>query len=248
MALLGNGLRTSLNEAQRSCIRIQDNFLSVSLNLHDDYCYLPKGRVMRIFLFKLCLGAAVVITGCRLFPPTTEHKSPNTPHDQKSPPRTAIHHPLLGPNQFLETDVEWNPEGIVLYKKTMEPASGSLVRFFPAGQMRSAVQFVDGRREGTAKWWGSDGELRHTRQYEQGRLHGSWVEYYPGTDEPRQEQVFVDGREILRRGWWPNGEKQFEVLFVNGEEKSRKAWNIEGNMTASSSPSQPLDGNRTKLP
>ena len=203
---------------------------------------------MRTNLFNLSLGAAIVITGCRIFPLSSEHKNQNNPPEQKLPPEVTTGHPSLEPDQFRETDVELSSEGIFLQKNSKNPVSGSLVEFFPAGQMRSAVQFVDGRREGTAKWWGSDGRLRHTRQYEQGRLHGSWVEYYPGTNEPRQEQVYVDGSEILRRGWWPNGAKQFEVLFIDGEEKSRKAWDIGGSLTVLSNPSQSLDDNKTNLP
>ena len=203
---------------------------------------------MQLNQIKLSLIAVVVLAGCRIFPLSSEDNSPKPLPSQKLPPGKSVFKPTLKPDQFLEANVESNSEGIYLHKGSSNPVSGSLVEFFPNGQMRSTIPIINGRREGSAKWWGSDGRLRHTRQYEQGRLNGSWVEYYPGTNEPRQEQVYVDGSEILRRGWWPNGAKQFEVLFINGEEKSRKAWDIEGTMTASSSPSQPLDGNRTKLP
>ena len=194
---------------------------------------------------KLSLIAVVVLTGCRIFPLSSDDKGPTPLPSQKLPPGKSEFKPTLKPDQFLEANVESNSEGIYLHKGSHNPISGSLVEFFPNGQMRSTIPMINGRREGAAKWWGSDGKLRHIRQYEQGRLHGSWVEYYPGTSEPRQEQVYVDGSEILRRGWWPNGAKQFEVMFVNGKEKSRKTWDIGGILTGATSSIRPLDNNKT---
>ena len=70
-------------------------------------------------------------------------------------------------------------------------------------------------------------------------MNGSWIEYYSSTGRKKQEQTYQNGVEILRRGWWPNGMKRFEVGFVDGVEKSRTLWDQEGKPVGKSvSPAQ----------
>ena len=136
--------------------------------------------------------------------------------------------PILKPDEFLLADTTEGDDGVLRFASNQIPAAGTMVEFYESGQKKMAIPFLDGRRQGTAQWWSPNGSLWHTRQYLEGELNGVWVEYYAGSIIRRQEQLYDEGTEILRRGWWPNGAKQFEVTFANGLERTRKAWSIDG--------------------
>ena len=168
------------------------------------------------------------ILGCQYLPIYKDPVEPSPDVPERSTPVPTPERPVLKPDEFLLADTVAGPDGILRFVSNQIPAAGTMVEFYESGQKRMAIPFLDGRRQGTAQWWSPDGSLKHSRQYLTGKLNGVWVEYYPGSKTRRQEQLYDEGIEILRRGWWPNGAKQFEVTFANGLEQTRKSWGIDG--------------------
>ena len=178
------------------------------------------------------------ILGCQYLPLSKNPVKPPPNVPDYSAPVFSSARPILKTGEFLLADTIEDADGVLLFVSNRIPAAGTMVEFYESGQKRMAIPFLDGHRQGTAQWWNPDGQLKHTRQYLEGKLNGVWVEYYPGSKIRRQEQLYDEGTEILRRGWWPNGAKQFEVIFANGFEQTRKSWGIDGAAISS----------RTRLP
>lgn len=81
-----------------------------------------------------------------------------------------------------------------------EPLSGWLV-LRAGGQMRERTPYWQGRREGLAEAWHSNGQRAYARLYR------------------------GDKRTGVHRGWWPNGQLQFERRYVNDQfEGTQRAW------------------------
>ena len=168
------------------------------------------------------------ILGCQYLPISKDPVEPSPDVPERSTPVPTPERPVLKPDEFLLADTVAGTDGVLRFVRNQIPVAGTMVEFYESGQKRMAIPFLDGRRQGTAQWWGPNGSLKHSRQYLTGKLNGVWVEYYPGSKTRRQEQLYDEGIEILRRGWWPNGAKQFEVTFANGLEQTRKSWGIDG--------------------
>ena len=167
----------------------------------------------------------LLFTGCKIFPLKSNNSSGETPNTTETP-KPAI--PPLSSAEFLKDSTYIEPHGALHSIKDKKPVTGVLVAFHPNGRKKSEINYIDGLREGSAQWWATTGQLKHIRNYHKGELSGSWTEYYGGSDQKRQEQIYDSGAEIMRQGWWPTGKKKFEATFLNGEEKSRQSWDASG--------------------
>lgn len=181
-----------------------------------------------ILITIIVLGGTV---GCQYLPLSKDPDVSNLGKNNLQKHIPSPPQPTLQSGEFLAKDTALGPDGVLRFTANQQRAEGTLVALFETGQKRMAITYVGGLRQGNAEWWGADGRLKHKRQYLQGKLNGVWVEYYAGSNAPRQEQLYDDGTEILRRGWWPNGKKQFEITFANGKEISRKTWEADGTLS-----------------
>jgi hypothetical protein len=183
----------------------------------------------RIFVVSLSL----LLAGCTNFPLS---KSGNSRESVSGPEMPAC--PVIPPlfsgelvgssDAFHKKSTYTGPSGVLYSSKNNAPCRGILVDFYPNGRKKSEINYIDGLREGSAQWWAITGRLKHIRNYHKGQLSGSWTEYYEGSLQKRQEHLYDNGTEVMRRGWWPNGEKKFEASFLNGNEKSRQSWDALG--------------------
>ena len=187
---------------------------------------------MRIlFILSVCLMACA----CRYLPldkPTSQQIAlvPSTPEP------TVIPVQPLGAGEIYVGQTRLHSDGKTYDFRSGKLVTGRVVDFFPNGQRRFEKSMVNGLISGNATWWDDAGRITHQRTYEVGLLNGSWIEYYSSTGRKNQEQTYQNGVEILRRGWWPNGMKRFEVGFVDGVEKSRTLWDQEGKPVRKSGP------------
>ena len=163
-------------------------------------------------------------TSCSYLPLSDPGRDLSTHANAIEAPRPKAFTPSLGKQEFLETSTYTDGEGRLYSAQNKTHLTGTLVAFHRTGQKKYEINYIEGLREGSAQWWTSDGQLKHLRNYNKGKLSGSWVEYYEDSEQKQQEQIYDNGVEIMRRGWWPNGSKKFEVVFENGEEKSRQSW------------------------
>lgn len=73
-----------------------------------------------------------------------------------------------------------------------EPLTGQAVTFYPNGQMASADEFVDGRRQGYARSWFPNGVMAYEVFYS------------------------AEQKQGLERSWWANGQLRYQLTFVDG--------------------------------
>ena len=170
------------------------------------------------------VGLLFLGVGCNILPLSDPGRNLDNPSSSNDTPKPTLVIPPLGEQEILETSTYTSPDGELYSIQNKTPITGTLVAFYHAGQKKYEINYIEGLREGSAQWWTSSGQLKHLRNYHKGQLSGSQVEYYEGSDQKRQEQIYDNGVEIMRLGWWPNGSKKFEVAFENGEEKSRQSW------------------------
>ena len=187
------------------------------------------GIVVVPFLFQF--------TGCKYLPLSKSGESSEKISNPVETPGPVI--PPLSSTEFLKDSTYVGPNGALHAINNKKPVTGVLVAFHPNGHKQSEINYIDGLREGSAQWWAITGRLKHIRNYHMGELSGSWTEYYGGSDQKRQEQIYDNGIEIMRTGWWPNGKKKFEATFLNGEGKSRQSWDASGAPTHEKTTSTP---------
>ena len=185
----------------------------------------------------------LLFTGCKIFPLKSNNSSGKTSNPTETPGPVI---PPLSSVEFLEASTYVGPSDALHSIKDKKPVTGVLVAFHPNGLKKSEINYIDGLREGSAQWWTASGQLKHLRNYHKGQLSGSWVEYHEGSEQKRQEQIYDNGTEIMRRGWWPNGMKKFEATFQNGKEKTRKEWDISGAPTHQKTTPAPATATPTK--
>ena len=144
-----------------------------------------------------------------------------------------------GAGEIYAKQTRLHSNGKIYEVRSGKLVNGKLVDFHSNGQRRFEKSMVNGLSEGNAIWWDVAGRITHQRTYQAGLLNGFWIEYYPSIGRKKQEQLYENGVETLRRGWWPNRMKRFEVEFVDGVEKSRALWDQEGKPVGKSVPPTP---------
>ena len=170
------------------------------------------------------VGLLFLGVGCNILHLSDPGRNLENPSSGNDTPKPTLVIPALGEQEILETSTYTSPDGKLYSIQNKTPITGTLVAFYDAGGKKYEINYIEGLREGSAQWWTSDGQLKHLRNYHKGKLSGSWIEYYEGFEQKKQEHIYDNGVEIMRRGWWLNGSKKFEVVFENGEEKSRQSW------------------------
>ncbi|NQT53181.1 toxin-antitoxin system YwqK family antitoxin, partial [bacterium] len=65
--------------------------------------------------------------------------------------------------------------------------------FFPNGKVRSETVYVDGVANGPTRLWDDEGHLTSQGAMKDGRLDGRFVEYWPGTKQPRRIINYNEG-------------------------------------------------------
>ncbi len=158
-----------------------------------------------------------------------------------TPKPTVIPAQPLGAGEIFAGQTRLHSNGRTYDFRSGKMVTGKLVDFYSNGQKRFEKSMINGLSDGNATWWDDAGRKTHQRTYQAGLLHGSWIEYYSSTGRKKQEQVYQDGVETMRRGWWPNGMKRFEVELLEGVEKSRALFDQEGKPIGKSAPPTPTE-------
>jgi len=181
-----------------------------------------RSRILRSYFGGMLL--ILMNTSCSYLPLSDPGRNLSAHSNAIGAPLPKTFTPSVGKQEFLETSTYTDGEGRLYSAQNKTLLTGTLVAFHRAGQKKYEINYIEGLREGSAQWWTNNGQLKHLRNYHKGKLSGSWLQYYKDSEQKQQEQVYDNGVEIMRRGWWPNGRKKFEIIFENGEEKSRQSW------------------------
>lgn len=131
-----------------------------------------------------------------------------------------------------------------LYKK--ELFTGYATKYYQNEQLEEKVFYINGRREGTAKYWFINGVLKKTKEFKNNELHGKTIVFLnngkmvsvknykknklDGVQQSwhRNGQIFkrqnyLDGKENgLQESWMKNGKK-----FVNYEAKNGRIFGLK---------------------
>jgi len=197
----------------------------------------------RSLILRSYFGGVLLIllhTSCSYLPLSDPGRDLSTDSNGIESPEPKTFTPSLGKQEYLETSTYTDGEGRLYSAQNKTLLTGTLVAFHRAGQKKYEINYIEGLREGSAQWWTSNGQLKHLRNYHKGKLSGSWLQYYKDSEQKQQEQVYDNGVEIMRRGWWPNGSKKFEIVFENGEEKSRQSWDAPEAATSNKLATDPV--------
>tara|TARA_R110002050_G_scaffold4573_1_gene22048 strand:+ start:30606 stop:31175 length:570 start_codon:yes stop_codon:yes gene_type:complete len=130
-------------------------------------------------------------------------------------------------NIFLKLD-----NGVLFYKD--EPFNGNLVTYYSDKNLKSQIQYKNGRKEGYEKHWFLDNRLSIERYYTNGlktSIHKAWWE--DGTQ--KFEYHFNDKGNYNGKvkEWYKTGQVFRDFNYVDGKEiGSQRLWKIDGTIKA----------------
>jgi antitoxin component YwqK of YwqJK toxin-antitoxin module len=76
-------------------------------------------------------------------------------------------------------------------------APGVVTTYFPSGQLKSAIAFEDGKKQGLCRLYFADGSLEAEGSYANGRMSGAWSFHKAdGTLDENRSGTYQDGQRI----------------------------------------------------
>lgn len=122
--------------------------------------------------------------------------------------------------------------GVLNYNDT--PFSGALVSYFNETNLKSKIQYRNGRKDGFEKRWNNNDVLIEERFYIKGNksgIHKGWWGY----NNPKFEYVF-NNRGMYNgnvKEWYENGQLYRSFNYEEGKEVgSQRLWKIDGTIKA----------------
>ncbi|NER14156.1 hypothetical protein GWK08_11940 [Leptobacterium flavescens] len=122
--------------------------------------------------------------------------------------------------------------GILYFKKRV--FTGFLVTYFPKGDLRSKIEYKDGRKHGFEQQWFTNGKLALDRHYTKGKktgVHRAWWE----KGSPKFTYHFNHSGEYHGsvKEWYPSGRLYRYFNYTNGKETGRQQlWKDDGSIKA----------------
>jgi len=97
-------------------------------------------------------------------------------------------------------------QGLALLKQTGAPITGRIIEHYPNGQLRMEGFYIDGKKDGTFKWWYESGQL--------GLL----------------ESFVAHQKDGVSQLWHGNGQLKQEAKYKNNKRRgSVQYWDEQGN-------------------
>lgn len=97
-------------------------------------------------------------------------------------------------------------QGVCYYKSV--PFTGCIYERYPNGDFAKQIPYVDGRQNGTMRWWYPNQVLQQERYFDKGQKQG------------------------IHKSWWPDGRLRFEYTFKNDEYNGTvKEWYASGQLS-----------------
>lgn len=128
-----------------------------------------------------------------------------------------------------KANINLNKRGERVYKGQL--FSGVAMTYFANGQLASAEQFKEGRREGFVRKWFEDGAMAFESQHQSGFREG-WVKSWWYNGKRRSQMFFVNGKaQGIAWNWYRNGKRFKKFNFVNGVPQGlQQAWRQNGKL------------------
>jgi len=97
------------------------------------------------------------------------------------------------------------------------PTDGLFQVKWPNGNLRYEWYYKDGKQDGEAKGWNSDGDLKQIRTYKDGLVDGLRIEWYTN-GQKMFEGIYKRGvRDGLYTSWYEDGVKELEHIYKDGQ-------------------------------
>ena len=109
------------------------------------------------------------------------------------------------------------------------------IEYWNNGQVLSQIHYLDGKRDGSCRYWYDDGTLMTEGFYKNGKMTGFWMSYYDnGQLESHGTYKYIESGVYSRKdGVWKyyynNGQIQNESIIKDGVEEM-KFYDKEGNL------------------
>jgi antitoxin component YwqK of YwqJK toxin-antitoxin module len=102
--------------------------------------------------------------------------------------------------------------------------SGVWITYYANGQKANEEHYKDGMRSGELVGFESDGSIRATEYFEDGKRHGLWTQYFPSLHQIQMQRQFSNNLQIADEIWYyTNGSvsaiKHYEDGKYNGPSK-----------------------------
>jgi antitoxin component YwqK of YwqJK toxin-antitoxin module len=102
--------------------------------------------------------------------------------------------------------------------------SGVWVNYYASGQKANEEHYKDGQRSGELVCFESDGSIRATQYYDDGKRHGLWTQYFPSLHKIEMQRQYSNNLQIADEIWYyTNGSirtiTHYEGNHYNGPRK-----------------------------
>ena len=88
--------------------------------------------------------------------------------------------------------------------------------YYPNGAKEYAVEYLNGKLDGTSRHWSQDGVLISESEYSYGKLHGTWKKYYPNENTLFEVHYFHGQKHGEEIWYYENGKVKSEQSFHYG--------------------------------
>ncbi len=140
-----------------------------------------------------------------------------------------INHPVVD-----KSKLEYNNKTSI-WSLNNQPFSGYAIDYFENGMRKEKFGVLNGRKEGEAKAWFPNGNIRQSANYKQGKLHGEKLTYSSESKEQLLSHLTYKLGKVhgTQKKWYPSGEI-FKILNLNMgvEEGMQQAFRKNGDLYA----------------
>ncbi|WP_435624875.1 toxin-antitoxin system YwqK family antitoxin [Flagellimonas sp.] len=136
-------------------------------------------------------------------------------------------------------DVEVKKELLVLNKIEGKwyyqgvPFGGYAIQTNDTGQLIEKIGFVNGKRQGLALKWHSNGLISSEKYYQENRLEGTTKTWWPNGQQSTESNYSNRQRHGIQKKWYPSGQIARIMRFNQGKEEGlQQAWLQTGKLYA----------------
>ena len=101
------------------------------------------------------------------------------------------------------------------------------LEYYDNGNVLSQIHYVDGKRDGSCRYWYDDGTLMNEGFYKNGKMTGIWMSYYEnaqieshGTYKYTESGVYSRKNEVWQY-YYDNGKLKRESIITDGVEEMK---------------------------
>ena len=85
--------------------------------------------------------------------------------------------------------------------------------YYPNGQIEYAAEYVNGKLDGTSRFWHEDGTLISESEYSNGKPHGIWKKYFSNKTIMHETSYFHGQKHGIEKWYYENGQIKSEQTF-----------------------------------